>query len=267
MRYLNKFLVFVMVSFTTLTANAGWLDLNMPQGVTDISQEVFGLHMLILWICVAIGVVVFGAMFWSILMHRKSKGVKPATFHESTSLEFLWTIVPFVILIGMAIPATKTLIKMYDHSDSEIHIKITGYQWLWGYEYLNTDVSFYSKLSTPYDEIYNKKKNINYLQEVDNQLVVPINKKIRFLLTSNDVLHAWWVPDLALKKDAIPGFINEMSVVINEPGIYRGRCAELCGRHHGFMPIVIKAVAEDEYDEWLANAGKDNASGLAKINK
>jgi len=268
MRYLNKFLVFVMVSFTTLTANAGWLDLNMPQGVTDISQEVFGLHMLILWICVAIGVVVFGAMFWSILMHRKSKGVKPATFHESTSLEFLWTIVPFVILIGMAIPATKTLIKMYDHSDSEIHIKITGYHCLWGYEYLNTDVSFYSKLSTPYDEIYNKKeKNINYLQEVDNQLVVPINKKIRFLLTSNDVLHAWWVPDLALKKDAIPGFINEMSVVINEPGIYRGRCAELCGRHHGFMPIVIKAVAEDEYDEWLANAGKDNASGLAKINK
>ena len=253
MHYLNKFLIFVMVSLITLPANAGWLDLNMPQGVTDISQEVFGLHMLILWICVAIGVLVFGAMFWSILMHRKSKGVKPATFHESTSLEFLWTIVPFVILIGMAIPATKTLIKMYDHSDSEIHIKITGYQWLWEYKYLNTNVSFYSKLSTPYDEIYNKQeKNINYLQEVDNKLVLPVNKKIRFLLTSNDVLHAWWVPDLALKRDAIPGFINEMSVVINEPGLYRGRCAELCGRHHGFMPIVVRAVPKQEYVKWVS---------------
>ena len=168
----------------------------------------------------------------------------------------------------MAVPATKTLIKMYDHSDSEIHIKITGYQWLWEYEYLNTDVSFYSKLSTPYNEIYNKEtKNVNYLQEVDKQLVLPINKKIRFLLTSNDVLHAWWVPDLALKKDAIPGFINEMSVVINEPGIYRGRCAELCGRHHGFMPIVIKAVEEKEYEEWLANANKAKTNDLAKINK
>lgn len=268
MRYFNKFLIFVMVNFFAISAHAGWLDLNMTQGVTDISQEVFGLHMLILWICVVIGVIVFGAMFWSILMHRKSKGVKPATFHESTRLEFLWTIVPFVILIGMAVPATKTLIKMYDHSDSEIHIKITGYQWLWQYEYLNSDVAFYSKLSTPYNEIYNKeKKNINYLQEVDNELIVPINKKIRFLLTSNDVLHAWWVPDLALKKDAIPGFINEMSVVINEPGIYRGRCAELCGRHHGFMPIVIKAVEEKEYNEWLANASDKKTSGIAKINK
>ena len=164
------FLIKNLILFITLMANfslpnAGWLDLNMTEGVTDISQEVFGLHMLILWICVVIGVLVFGAMFWSILMHRKSKGVTPATFHESTSLEFLWTIVPFVILIGMAVPATKTLIKMYDHSDSEIHIKITGYQWLWQYEYLNTNVSFYSKLSTPYDEIYNKSiKNVNYLQ-------------------------------------------------------------------------------------------------------
>ncbi len=270
---IKMFLIKNLISLITLlfsynVANAGWLDLNMPEGVTDLSQEVFGLHMLILWICVVIGVIVFGAMFWSILMHRKSKGVKPATFHESTKLEFLWTIVPFVILIGMAVPATKTLIKMYDHSDSEIHIKITGYQWLWEYEYLNTDVSFYSKLSTPYNEIYNKEtKNVNYLQEVDKQLVLPINKKIRFLLTSNDVLHAWWVPDLALKKDAIPGFINEMSVVINEPGIYRGRCAELCGRHHGFMPIVIKAVEEKEYEEWLANANKAKTADVAKINK
>jgi cytochrome c oxidase subunit 2 len=266
---LIKNLIFFITSMSVFNiAHAGWLDLNMTKGVTDISQEVFGLHMLILWICVVIGVIVFGAMFWSILMHRKSRGVKPATFHESTSLEFLWTIVPFVILIGMAVPATKTLIKMYDHGDSEIHIKITGYQWLWQYEYLNTNVSFYSKLSTPYDEIYNKNtKNINYLQEVDKHLIVPVNKKIRFLLTSNDVLHAWWVPDLALKKDAIPGYINEMSVVINEPGIYRGRCAELCGRHHGFMPIVIEAVEEKEYEEWLANADRVKSSDVAKINK
>jgi cytochrome c oxidase subunit 2 len=265
MRYLNKFLIFVMINISVLPAQAGWLDLNMPKGVTDISNEVFGLHMLILWICVVIGVIVFGAMFWSILMHRKSKGVTPATWHESTKLEFIWTIVPFIILIGMAVPATKTLIKMYDHSDSEIHIKITGYQWLWQYEYLNTGISYYSKLSTPYSEIYNKKsKNVNYLQQVDNELVVPINKKIRFLLTSNDVLHAWWVPDLALKRDAIPGYINEMSTIINKPGIYRGSCAELCGRHHGFMPIVIKAVTEDEYEKWLT-ARKVKTSGVAKI--
>ena len=154
----------------------------------------------------------------------------------------------------MAIPATKTLIKMYDHTDSDITIKVTGYQWLWKYEYLDSGVSFYSKLSTPYDEIYNKKqKNLNYLQEVDNRLIIPTNKKVRFLVTSNDVLHAWWVPDLALKKDAIPGFINELSTVVLEPGVYRGRCAELCGRHHGFMPIVVEAVSENKFDEWIAS--------------
>ena len=266
--YLKKLSLLMAFGLLSLPAHSGWLDLNMPKGVTDISNEVYGLHMLILYICIVIGVLVFGAMFWSILKHRKSKGVTPATFHESTKLEFLWTIVPFAILIGMAVPATKTLIKMYDTSDAQIHIKITGYQWLWQYEYLNTDVSFYSKLSTPYKEIYNQKeKNINYLQEVDKQLVLPVNKKIRFLLTSNDVLHAWWVPDLALKKDAIPGFINEMAVVIKEPGVYRGRCAELCGRHHGFMPIVIKAVEQDEYDQWLANGGKAESTDLASTEK
>ena len=270
MNFLNLKKLSILILLYILGSNsyAGWLDLNMPKGVTDISNEVYGLHMLILYICIGIGVVVFGAMFWSIWAHRKSRGVTPATFHESTKLEFIWTIVPFAILIGMAIPATKTLIKMYDTSESEIHIKITGYQWLWQYEYLNTDVSFYSKLSTPYKEIYNQKeKNVNYLQEVDNQLVLPINKKIRFLLTSNDVLHAWWVPDLALKRDAIPGYINEMAVVIKEPGIYRGRCAELCGRHHGFMPIVIKAVEQNDYEKWLANGGKAESTDLASTQK
>ena len=251
---IKNLISFIALFFTFSIANAGWLDLNMTEGVTDLSQEVFSLHMLILWICVVIGVIVFGAMFWSIIMHRKSRGVKPATFHESTKLEFIWTVVPFAILILMAIPATKTLIKMYDHTDSDITIKVTGYQWLWKYEYLDSGVSFYSKLSTPYDEIYNKKqKNLNYLQEVDNRLIIPTNKKVRFLVTSNDVLHAWWVPDLALKKDAIPGFINELSTVVLEPGVYRGRCAELCGRHHGFMPIVVEAVSENKFDEWIAS--------------
>ena len=252
-----KYKIFLTISsllLFTSSAFAGWDTLNMPKGVSEISNEIYNLHMLILWICVGIGVVVFGAMFWSILMHRKSRGVKPATFHESTKLEFIWTVVPFAILILMAIPATKTLIKMYDHTDSDITIKVTGYQWLWKYEYLDSGVSFYSKLSTPYDEIYNKKqKNLNYLQEVDNRLIIPTNKKVRFLVTSNDVLHAWWVPDLALKKDAIPGFINELSTVVLEPGVYRGRCAELCGRHHGFMPIVVEAVSENKFDEWIAS--------------
>ena len=252
-----KYKIFLTISSLLLfmsSAFAGWDTLNMPKGVSEISNEIYNLHMLILWICVGIGVVVFGAMFWSILMHRKSRGVKPATFHESTKLEFIWTVVPFAILILMAIPATKTLIKMYDHTDSDITIKVTGYQWLWKYEYLDSGVSFYSKLSTPYDEIYNKKqKNLNYLQEVDNRLIIPTNKKVRFLVTSNDVIHAWWVPDLALKKDAIPGFINELSTVVLEPGVYRGRCAELCGRHHGFMPIVVEAVSENKFDEWIAS--------------
>lgn len=225
---------------------------NMPVGVTDISKEVFDLHMLIFYICCVIGVLVFGVMAYSIVKHRKSKGYKAATFHESTSLEFLWTAVPFIILIAIAIPSAAVLIKMEDTSDAELTIKVTGYQWLWRYEYIDHDIDFYSVLKTPREEIYNQaEKNPNYLLEVDKELVLPTNRKIRILLTSNDVLHAWWVPDLAVKKDAIPGFINQMWTEINEPGVYRGQCAELCGRDHGFMPVVVRAVEPEEFDQWV----------------
>jgi cytochrome c oxidase subunit 2 len=228
--------------------------LNLPRGVTPISQDAYDLHMLILWICVAIGVVVFGAMFISIISHRKSRGAVAAQFHESTTVEIIWTIIPFLILIGMAIPATKALIAMEDTSDSDLSIKVTAYQWKWGYDYLDEGISFFSTLSTPKEEIYNEKdKGENYLLEVDNPVVVPANKKVRLLITASDVIHAWWVPTLGMKKDAIPGFVNEMWFKIEEPGTYRGQCAELCGKDHGFMPIVVVAKTEEEYSQWVAD--------------
>lgn len=226
---------------------------NMPVGVTDISAKVFDLHMLIFWICVVIGVIVFGVMIISMIKHRKSVGHKAAQFHESTTAEIVWTLVPLFILVGMAIPATKVLIEMEDTSSADLTVKITGYQWMWHYDYLDEDVDFYSKLATPREQVYNsQEKGKNYLLEVDNELVLPVGKKVRFLITSNDVLHAWWVPDLAVKKDAIPGFINESWAKIEKPGVYRGQCAELCGRDHAFMPIVVRAVEEDRYRQWVA---------------
>jgi len=227
--------------------------LNMPVGVTDVSKSVFDLHMQIFWVCAAIGVVVFGVMFYSMFMHRKSKGAVPAKFHESTLVEIIWTVIPCVILVAMAWPATTTLIEMYDTSESEVDIKVTGYQWKWRYEYIGEDVDFFSALTTPKDEIYNKaEKNENYLLEVDNELVIPVDKKVRFLITANDVIHSWWVPDFAVKKDAIPGFINESWTRVNETGIYRGQCTELCGKDHGFMPVVVRVVEQAEYETWLA---------------
>ncbi|WP_444883289.1 cytochrome c oxidase subunit II [Microbulbifer sp. PSTR4-B] len=225
---------------------------NMPKGVTEVAQTTYELHMLIFWICVAIGALVFGVMFYSMWRHRKSKGYKAAQFHESTAVELVWTIIPTVILILMAIPATKTLYEIYDTDKADLDIMITGYQWKWKYDYIGSDVTFFSNLSTPRSQINNEQpKSPNYLLEVDEPLVVPIKKKIRFLITANDVIHAWWVPDLAVKKDAIPGFINESWTRIEEPGIYRGQCAELCGKDHGFMPIVVKAVPQEEYNAWL----------------
>ncbi len=227
--------------------------LNMPKGVTGVSQGIYDLHMLIFWICVVIGVVVFGIMFFSMYMHRKSRGAKPADFHENTPLEVLWTLLAFFILVGMAVPSTTMMVRMYDTSDSEVDILVTGYQWKWKYEYLNEDLSFFSNLLTPQDEIYeDAPKGEHYLLDVDNHLVVPVGKKIRFLITAADVLHSWWVPAFAVKQDAIPGFINEAWTIIDQKGIYRGQCAELCGRNHGFMPIVVQAVGEAEYDNWLA---------------
>jgi cytochrome c oxidase subunit 2 len=233
--------------------------LNMPRGVTAISQDVYSLHMLIFWICVAIGVVVFGAMFWSIYHHRKSRGAIPAQFHESTLVEIVWTVIPMLILIGMAIPATKTLIRMADTRGAELTVKVTGYQWRWQYDYLNEGVSFFSVLSTPQAQIRNlAAKGEHYLLEVDNPLVVPVGKKVRILTTAADVIHSWWVPELGWKKDAIPGFINESWTLIEKPGVYRGQCAELCGKDHGFMPIVVKAVPEAEFKQWLAQMQAKN---------
>lgn len=254
-----------------LTTSTSWAEyeLNMTRGVTDISNEVYGLHMLIFYICCVIGVVVFGAMIYSMIKHRKSKGHKPATFHESTTVEIVWTVVPFLILIGMAIPAAKTLIAMENTEDADVTIKITGYQWKWHYEYLDGDaagIKFFSSLSTPREQIQNQQdKGENYLLEVDNPMVVPAGKKVRFLLTANDVIHAWWVPDLAVKKDAVPGFINEMWTRINEPGVYRGQCAELCGRDHGFMPIEVVALEEAKYLDWIAEqkGAKDAAAAAS----
>ena len=229
---------------------------NLTEGVTNISKDVFDLHMVILYICCAIAVLVFSAMAISLFRDRKSRGVTPAKFHESTVLEFVWTAVPFLILIAIAIPSAKVLIAMEDTGDADMTIKITGYQWLWRYEYIDHDIDFYSVLSTPRDEIYNQtEKNPNYLLEVDKELVLPTNRKIRILITSNDVIHSWWVPDLAVKKDAIPGFVNQVWTEINEPGIYRGQCAELCGRDHGFMPVVVRALPPEEFDQWLLQQG------------
>ena len=225
---------------------------NMTEGVTHVSQDIHGLHMEMFWWCVGIGVVVFGVMFFSMIVHRKSRGVKPAHFHESTALEILWTVIPVAILILMAMPATKSLINLYDASEADMDVLITGYQWRWKYDYVEEDLSFFSSLSTPREQIEGlAPKGPHYLLEVDEPLVVPINKKIRFLITANDVIHAWWVPALGVKKDAIPGFIKESWAVITEPGTYRGQCAELCGRDHGFMPIVVEAKTEEDYRAWL----------------
>ena len=232
---------------------ADW-ELNMPRGITEVSQSIYELHMLIFWICVWIGVVVFGVMFYSIFKHRKSKGAVASKFHESLGLELLWTAVPTVILIAMAVPATTVLIQMYDTTNADVDIKITGHQWKWQYDYLGEDVGFFSNLTTSQDEIYNRTdKGENYLLEVDKHVVVPTGQKIRFLITSNDVIHAWWVPEIAVKKDAIPGYINESWALIPEgqEGLYRGQCAELCGVDHGFMPIVLEAVTADQYQIWL----------------
>lgn len=239
--------------------------LNMTKGATGISHEVYHLHMTIFYICCVIGVIVFGIMIYAMFKHRKSKGAVAANFHESTKVEILWTIIPFIILISMAIPATKTLVAMEDPSNADLTIKITGSQWKWHYDYFNEGVGFYSILATPRDQIENKAtKDEHYLLEVDKPLVLPTHRKIRFLVTSDDVIHSWWMPAFAVKKDANPGFINEAWTKIDHEGTYRGQCAELCGKDHGFMPIVVKAVSGDEFDTWLAEQKKAKEAAAAK---
>ena len=227
-------------------------DYNMRVGVTEVSEEIFDLHMLIMWICVWIGVVVFGIMFWSLWKYRKSSGAIAAKFDDHYWLEIAWTIAATVILVGMAIPSTSVMIKAYDDTEGDINIMVTGYQWKWQYKYLEDGVSFFSNLATSQEEIDNAlPKGEFYLSEVDEPLVIPINKRIRFLITGNDVIHSWWVPDFAVKQDAVPGFINTAWTNVPKPGIYRGACTELCGLKHAFIPVVVRAVEQEEYEAWI----------------
>jgi len=251
----NK-LVSLFVLFP-LAAHAEW-GLNLRQGATEISQKVYDLHMFTLWIMVVIGIVVFGLIFWSIFYHRKSRGVKPAKFSHSTTVEIIWTAIPIIIIISLAVPATKLLIAMHDTSGSQVTLKATGHQWKWQYDYLDEGLTLFSNLDQKSQDIRQLKSGLNpqdhenYLLDVDQPIVLPINTKVRILTTSNDVNHAWWVPDLGWKRDAIPGFTNDNWAIIEKEGTYRGQCAELCGKDHGFMPIVVKAVPMEEYKVWVA---------------
>jgi cytochrome c oxidase subunit 2 len=252
----------------TTTASAEF-ELNMTEGVTPISQQIYGLHMLVFWVCVVIGVLVFGVMAWSIIYHRKSRGAEAANFHESTAIEILWTVVPLAILIGVAIPATGTLLDLEDaKTDADITLQVTGIQWKWKYTYVDEDISFISSLAQSSRDVINDPTgHENYLLEVDEPVVLPINKKIRFLFHSNDVIHAWWVPEFAVKQDAIPGFINDSWAIIEKTGTYRGQCAELCGKDHGFMPIVVQAVTQPEYEQWLAGKKAEAAAAASSAEK
>jgi cytochrome c oxidase subunit II len=250
-----------LLSLAALPARAEWSDINLPEGVSILSREIHGMHMIMVWICLAIAVVTFGAMMLAMVRFRKSRGaVADQKMLHNARLEALWTIIPVIILIAMAIPSVDRLIQIEDTSESGLTIKVTGHQWYWQYEYLDQGVSFYSRLSRASDEARQLGSGIdpatvpNYLLDVDKPLVVPTGVKIRMLLTANDVIHAWWVPQFGMKRDAVPGFINEMWISIDDdkPGIYRGQCAELCGADHGFMPIVVDAKPKAEFDAWLA---------------
>ncbi|MFA6902647.1 MAG: cytochrome c oxidase subunit II [Gallionellaceae bacterium] len=241
--------------------------LNLPQPATEIARQIFDLHTVTMWIIVGIAVVVYGAMFWSILKHRKSVGHKAANFHHNTMVEIVWTTIPLLILIVMAYPATKSVLAMRDTSNPDMTVKITGYQWKWEYDYQQDGFKFMSVLSTPREQLenYNGKsdKGENYLLEVDNPMVVPVGKKVRVLLTASDVIHAWWVPEFGIKQDAIPGFIKDSWFKADKAGIYRGQCAELCGKDHGYMPIVVEVKEQADYDKWLAEQ-KTKAAAASK---
>ena len=242
---------------------------NLPEPQSVIAQDIYDQHMMLLWVCLAIFIAVFGVMFYSVLKHRKSQGYKAANFHHSTTAEIIWTIIPCIILIVMALPATKTVIAMKDTSEADITIKATGYQWMWGYEYLQGEgegINFYSKLSTPKAQLFNQEaKGENYLLEVDNNVVVPVGKKVRVILTANDVIHAWWVPALGIKQDAIPGFIRDTWFTADTPGIYRGQCAELCGKDHGYMPIVVEVMNDEDYAQWVSDQMEKSAAAETAV--
>jgi cytochrome c oxidase subunit II len=232
--------------------------------VTPVAREIYKLHYLMLYICIVIFVAVFSVMFYSIWKHRKSVGAQASQFHENTTVEIVWTLVPFVILVGMAWPATRTVLELKDTGAADLTVKATGYQWKWGYDYIKGEgegISFLANLATPYDQIYgNAPRNEHYLLETDNHLVVPINKKVRILTTANDVIHAWGVPALGVKQDAIPGFIRDTWFIAEKEGIYRGQCVELCGKDHAFMPIVVEVVSQEKYTAWVADQRKKLAA-------
>lgn len=260
----------IAASLPASAAFAAW-ELNMPVGVTELSREIHGLHMLVFWICVLIAVAVFGMMIYSLVKYRHSQGAVAANFDHSTKAEIVWTIIPCAILVGMAIPAAETLIKIEDTRDSQLSVKVTGYQWKWQYEYLDKNVSFFSTLNREHDRARQLHSGVdpysvpNYLLEVDKPLVVPVGAKVRILLTSSDVIHAWWVPEFGMKKDAIPGFVNELWFRADKPGIYRGQCAELCGRDHGFMPVVVDVRPQAEFDTWLKEQQQAGAPAAAPV--
>lgn len=243
--------------------------LNLQPPATSIASDILELHNLIMIICAVIFVIVFAFMFYSIIVHRKSRGYKAATFHDNVKLEVLWTVVPFLILVGMAIPSTATLINMSDVSHSDLTVKVTGFQWKWKYDFPAQGISYFSVLATPEAQINNEApKDKHYLLEVDKPLMLPVGKKVRLVITSNDVIHSWWVPQFGIKKDAIPGYINEVWLNVDKPGIYRGQCAELCGVGHGFMPIVVDAVSQEDFDKWAAaekQKSSAEAAGATKV--
>ena len=259
----------VLALLALSTAGPAWSDfeLNMPVGVTATSHEVHDLHMLVLWICVVIGAGVYGAMIAAIVKFRKSNGAVAAKFTHNATIEVIWTVIPAAILVAMAVPAAETLIRMEDTRDSELTIKVTGYQWRWHYDYIDDGVGFYSTLDRESNAARRTGSGVdpttvdNYLLKVDNDVVVPVNKKVRLLITGGDVLHAWWMPAFAVKKDAVPGFINETWFNADTVGTYRGQCAELCGMDHGFMPIVVRVVSQEDYDAWL-NTQRARVSAL-----
>jgi cytochrome c oxidase subunit II len=254
-----------LMSATTWAAESKY---NLPVPESAVAREIFDLHILIMWVCVAIFIVVFGTMFYSIWKHRKSVGHQAAQFHENHKVEIIWTIIPFFILLGMAIPATKGILHMRDASNPDMTVKVTGYQWKWEYDYAGEGVKFFSTLSTPREQIENKAtKGEHYLLEVDNPMVVPAGKKVRVLLTAQDVIHAWWVPKFGIKQDAIPGYIKDAWFKAENPGTYRGVCAELCGKDHGFMPIVVEVKSQADYDKWLADQKAKSAATVMDTNK
>jgi cytochrome c oxidase subunit 2 len=255
---------------TALASGAAWADRewNLPPPVTPIAHEIFELHAIIFWICVLIFFVVFGAMGYSIYAHRKSKGHVAEQFHENTTVEIIWTVIPFIILVLMAWPATKTVLAMKDASAADLTVKITGSQWKWNYDYMNDGFGYFSELATPYAQIQNlEKKNEHYLLEVDRPLVVPVNKKIRLLITSSDVIHAWYLPAAGVQQDAIPGFVRDDWMKFDKTGIYRGQCAKICGKEHGYMPIVVEVKSEQDYAAWVGDQKKQLASAAGDVNK